>query len=317
VHCIDGSSTQKQRSKVILRFSPYYNSSSSHELREQGLEEIRVLVTTDIMAEGLNLQDATRLINYDLHWNPVRLMQRIGRVDRRMDPAIEKRIIAEHPDQKKLRGTVQYWNFLPPEELDGLLRLFQRVANKTLVISKTLGIEGRRLLRPDDNFDPIKELNEQCDGTLSDLEGLRLEYDELCRDHPDLAAGLGELPLKLFSGKQGTSTRHDLVFFCHRIPGPDKSLVSTADGGVRWSDAAGYTVWSCYDLAGERVLTDLSAIAAQVRSTPETPRCCALDRAKLAEVRAAVHRTLVKEHVRSRQAPQGVDPILKCWLELN
>ena len=35
-----------------------------------------------MLSEGLNLQDATRLINYDLHWNPVRLMQRIGRVDR-------------------------------------------------------------------------------------------------------------------------------------------------------------------------------------------------------------------------------------------
>ena len=123
-----------------------------------------------MLSEGLNLQDATRLINYDLHWNPVRLMQRIGRVDRRMNPEIEARIVADHPERKKLRGITAFWNFLPPDELDELLRLFQRVTHKTLVISRTFGIEGRKLLTPDDDFDPVKELNEQCDGQLSDTE---------------------------------------------------------------------------------------------------------------------------------------------------
>ena len=52
------------------------------------------------MSEGLNLQDSTRLINYDIHWNPVRLMQHIGRVDRRMDPKIEEAIIKDFPELK-------------------------------------------------------------------------------------------------------------------------------------------------------------------------------------------------------------------------
>ena len=88
------------------------------ELAAERKTEIRVLIATDVLSEGLNLQDATRIINYDLHWNPVRLMQRIGRVDRRMDPEIEERIVVDHPDQKMLRGETAYWNFLPPEELD-------------------------------------------------------------------------------------------------------------------------------------------------------------------------------------------------------
>jgi superfamily II DNA/RNA helicase len=46
-------------------------------------DEIQLLIATDVLAEGLNLQDAACLINYELHWNPVRLMQCIGRVDRR------------------------------------------------------------------------------------------------------------------------------------------------------------------------------------------------------------------------------------------
>lgn len=62
------------RGEVITAFSPYYNESSSGELAAQGKEKIRILLSTDVLSEGFNLQDASLLINYDLHWNPVRLM---------------------------------------------------------------------------------------------------------------------------------------------------------------------------------------------------------------------------------------------------
>ena len=107
--------SQKQNAREAVRlFSPYYNNSSSEIIKEKEKQEIRVLVSTDILAEGLNLQDATCIINYDLHWNPVRLMQRIGRVDRRLDKQIEDKILADHPELKDIRGTVHRWNFLPP-----------------------------------------------------------------------------------------------------------------------------------------------------------------------------------------------------------
>ena len=112
---IDGKTKPKERLSIVRRFSPFYNDSTSAKLASNGEEEIRVLVSTDVLAEGLNLQDATRLINYDLHWNPVKLMQRIGRVDRRLNNEIENEIVKAHPDQKEIRGTVVYWNFLPPE----------------------------------------------------------------------------------------------------------------------------------------------------------------------------------------------------------
>ena len=314
---IDGSSTQRQRSDVIRRFAPYYNGLSSSEIQAQGKEEIRTLIATDILSEGLNLQDATRLINYDLHWNPVRLMQRIGRVDRRMNPTVESRIIADHPDQKKLRGKVSFWNFLPPDDLEELLRLFQRVTSKTIVISRTLGIEGCKLLTPDDEFDPVKELNEQCDGTMSDTEQLRLEYNSLVVEHPDLAAKLPRLPLKLFSGKESSSKGSRAVFFCHRIPRPDMNLIETETGEPRWSDSAGLTVWSCFDLEGNRILTDVGSIASLIRSTPETPRRTIVERETLSDLRKKVEKQLVHDFLRPLQAPVGISPVLKCWLELN
>ncbi len=317
VHRIDGSSSQKQRSDVIRRFAPYYNGLSSADLAKDGKSEIRVLISTDVLSEGLNLQDATRLINYDLHWNPVRLMQRIGRVDRRMNPAVEERMVADHPELAKLRGQVAFWNFLPPDELDELLRLFSRVTSKVLMISRTLGIEGQSLLTPDDDFDPIKELNEQCDGKLSEAEQLRLEYTALVQAYPDLAQTVAGLPLKLFSGRASPMPDARAVFFCFRIPRPDPDLIDTESGQLRWSDAAGFTAWFCYDLDGQRILTDAGAIANLIRSEPETPRRCNMDRAGLSELRAQVEKQVINDYLKPLQAPLGVTPILKCWMELN
>src|SRR6202035_5732764 len=109
-------------------------------LAEQGKQEIRVLLSTDVLSEGLNLQDASRMMNYDIHWNPVRLMQRIGRVDRRMNPMIEEALLRDHPEIAASRGKVFFWNFLPPDELNALLTLYTKVTSKTLLISTTLGI---------------------------------------------------------------------------------------------------------------------------------------------------------------------------------
>ena len=84
------------REVVIKRFAPYYNCDDTEkdlfgdtELTRYLKDQIDLLISTDVLSEGLNLQDAALIINYDLHWNPVRLMQRIGRVDRRLDIARE------------------------------------------------------------------------------------------------------------------------------------------------------------------------------------------------------------------------------------
>jgi hypothetical protein len=317
VERIDGSSSQRVRSEVIRRFSPYYNGSDSAAVAEAGQKEITVLIATDVLAEGLNLQDASRLINYDLHWNPVRLMQRIGRVDRRMNPAIEARLVEDHPTLKKDRGRICFWNFLPPDELDELLRLYHRVNRKVVTISRTLGIEHGKLLRPDDEYELIKEINKQFEGQQSETEKLRLEYNRLLKDHPELAATLDSLPLKVFTGKEHPSPGTKAVFFCFRIPRPDPGLVAIDTGDLRWSDRAGFTVWVCSDLAGERMASDPASIAELVRSAPETPRKCAIDRVELSTLRKKVEKEIVKAHLRPLQAPVGVTPILKCWMELN
>ena len=72
-------STRDSLESVVRRFAPKANPALDGRAPGQ---VIRVLLATDVVSEGQNLQDCARVLNYDLHWNPVRLIQRFGRVDR-------------------------------------------------------------------------------------------------------------------------------------------------------------------------------------------------------------------------------------------
>ena len=307
------SSTKGDRAAIIQRFAPYYNESSSAQL---GDSEIRVLVSTDVLSEGLNLQDATRLINYDLHWNPVRLMQRIGRVDRRMNPDIEARILADHPEQKDLRGTVAYWNFLPPDDLDELLKLYGKVAHKTLRISKTLGIEGKQLLREDDDYEDLRNFSEQYEGQRSPDEDMHLEWQDLLKDNPGLDETVSAYPNGIFSGKQNLKPGTRQVFFCYARPAHDKAA-SEQSGEDTWTAEAGDVQWYLYDVASGDIREDAPRIVGSIRAAPETPRATQMDQPKLSDIRALVEKHIAKTFLRKVQAPLGVKPVLKAWMELN
>ena len=300
-------STVKNRSAVIRAFSPYYNESSSAELAAEGRAEIRVLIATDVLAEGLNLQDAACIINYDLHWNPVRLMQRIGRVDRRLDPAIEAQMLAAHPDRAAVRGKVYLWNFLPPAELNRILSLYERVTRKTLRISKTFGIEGQKLLTPEDDYEALREFNEAYEGQTSSIEEMRLEYDRLVQAHPELVARAPTLPLRLFSGKVAPETR--AVFCCYRLPAQEPE---TDD----WTADAGFTRWYLYDVTTGAIEDDAPRIFDVIRCPPETPRETALPQAELSAIRKTLDKHILNTYLKKIQAPQGVKATLLAWMEL-
>ena len=310
------SATKRSRSDVIRQFAPYYNGMNSQELADKGHSETRVLIATDVLSEGLNLQDATRLINYDLHWNPVRLMQRIGRVDRRMNPEIEKKLLKDHPDVKAIRGTVEYWNFLPPGDLDELLNLYKKVSSKTLLISKTLGIEGKKLLRPEDDFAALKDFDHSYEGEPTVLETMHLEYQRLLAAHPDLAVRLDALPGRVFSGKTHIQTGTQAVFFCFGLPGKDNMVKDAATDADSWTLAAGRTEWLLLDLQTGKVLEDAAAIDAVIRSEPETPRHCQIAQPTLSEARVKVEKHLKNGYFRQVQAPVGIAPQLIAWMEL-
>jgi len=311
------SATKRDRSEIIQRFSPYYNGSSSDQIMSEGKEEIRILISTDVLSEGLNLQDATRLMNYDLHWNPVRLMQRIGRVDRRMNPEIEDRLLNDHPHLKPLRGKVVYWNFLPPDELEILLRLYTKVSHKTLRISKAFGIEGKKLLRPEDDYDALKEFNHSYEGTTTPVEEMHLEYQQLLKDFPDLPDRLSILPGKVFSGKQHPTAGAKGVFFCYSLPGLEAIKEQEKPESEQWTEEAGFTRWYLYDIDREAIIDDATEIVQLIRSKPNTPRHRTLQEKNLSEIRTVVEKQIKNSYFKKVQAPVGVKATLKAWMELS
>ena len=304
------SATKTNRADVIERFSPYYNRLSSGELIKQGRKEIRVLISTDVLSEGLNLQDASRMINYDIHWNPVRLMQRIGRVDRRLNLDIEQQLLADHPEVASSRGKISFWNFLPPDELNAILTLYTKVTQKTLLISKTLGIEGKKLLTPDDDYEALREFNHQYEGTKTTIEDMHLEYQALLEADPTLETRLKHLPGATFSGRQKVSKGAHGVFFCYALPALDKELGT-------FTEAAGTARWYLYDLERNSVLEEPGEIVASVRSKPKTPRHCTMSEKTLIEIRAKIEKHIKNSYLKRVDAPIGVKPALKCWMELN
>lgn len=305
------SATKQDRTVVLQRFAPYYNDSSTADLAARNLKETRILLATDVLSEGLNLQDATRMINYDLHWNPVRLMQRIGRVDRRLNPAVEERIIGDHPEEKPQRGKVAYWNFLPPDELDELLKLYSRVAHKTLRISKVFGIEGKKLLKPDDDYAALKDFQNSYEGTTTPTEKMQLELERLFKEDPALEAQLDGLPGRVFSGK----ARHDTagaqaVFFCYNLPAEDAA-------SHEWTDAAGRTAWYLYDYTTAKILDQPEEIHCYIKCQPDTPRRVEMTAEALRTVRLKIEQHVKNTYLKQMQAPVGIKPTLKCWMELN
>lgn len=120
-------SSTRSRSTKISMFAPLANNY-------HGSDTIQILVASDTISEGVNLQDCSLVINYDLPWNPTRLIQRLGRVDR----------IGSTNQSTAI-------NLLPDPVFAASLGLLQRVAGKIAIQSAVIGFENPLLT----NLDPV------------------------------------------------------------------------------------------------------------------------------------------------------------------
>ena len=142
-------SGDKSKARIVGRFAPKANPEYKFQ---SGDSELRTLVATDVLAEGLNLQDCNKIINYDLHWNPVRLIQRFGRIDR---------IGSDHE-------FVYGFNFLPEVGIENNLGLRQRLRNRIQEIHDTIGEDSAIL-------DRTEQLNEEAMYAIYDKKSLGSE----------------------------------------------------------------------------------------------------------------------------------------------
>ena len=189
-------------------------------------------------------------------------MQRIGRLDRRLDPAIEMRLNRTDP-------TVHVWNFLPPAELDDILKLRKRVDGKILRISRTLGIEGK-FVSPDDDDETLRLFNERYDGTESIEELMNLERQRISESNPELWGQLPNLPIRLFSGKDVTEEPPP---FLNR-DGEPIPLNRVGDTGVFccYEMPNGEIKWYFYDADEDEIIENVEEIWPEVRCGEDTTR---------------------------------------------
>lgn len=145
-------SSNKDKQKIVGRFAPNANP----EFRQRAEEnELNTLIATDVLAEGLNLQDCGMLINYDLHWNPVRLIQRFGRIDR---------IGSEFEE-------IHGFNFLPELGIEINLGLRETLRNRIQEIHDTIGEDSHIL-------DNTEELNEEAMYAIYEQDSAQLNLFE-------------------------------------------------------------------------------------------------------------------------------------------
>ena len=209
VECITGSTGKDSRSRYIARFAPKSNLRENAIL-EDG--EIDVLVSTEVLAEGQNLQDCNYVVNYDLPWNPMRIVQRIGRVDR---------LTSEH-------DTVYSRACYPDEKLDDLLKLMGNLIGKIDMINR-LGLLDTELL---DEVPTPKQFDGSIVGRIralaggkgsnslindmereSDLMPTTSPFNELNRYMKEKSMyWMGQIPIGRRSGKWGDGQKAVLMY---------------------------------------------------------------------------------------------------------
>jgi SNF2 family DNA or RNA helicase len=175
---------RRDLASILTAFSPL-SKERPEDLDNEG--DIDLLIATDCISEGQNLQDCDFLINYDIHWNPVRIIQRFGRVDR----------IGSKNER------IQLVNFWPNIQLEEYINLEQRVSGRMVLLD--ISATGEENI-----------IEQQSGNQMNDLEYRRhqlLKLQDTVIDLEDLSSGVSIADLTL------TDFRIDLAQYLKRHPG--------------------------------------------------------------------------------------------------
>tara|TARA_R110000787_G_C13441618_1_gene446432 strand:- start:1890 stop:5114 length:3225 start_codon:yes stop_codon:yes gene_type:complete len=152
------NSVRRDLNSVLTHFSPI--SKERKQIDDTAETEIDIIIATDCISEGQNLQDCDYLVNYDIHWNPVRIIQRFGRIDR----------------LGSKNKSIQLVNFWPNMELDEYINLEARVSGRMVLLD--ISATGEENVIDNDGKKQMNDLEyrrkqlEQLQNTVVDLEDM-------------------------------------------------------------------------------------------------------------------------------------------------
>jgi hypothetical protein len=243
---IDGGVSGHEREQRVKQFAPVANTANTDEgIRERDqLQQnpIQILICTDVLSEGQNLQDAGVLINYDLHWNPVRMIQRAGRIDRLGSP----------------HEVLSIYNCFPEDGLESLLQLVARLQRRIRDIDNTIGLDASvlgEIIHPR-SLDELRKIKQGEQDILDELErqGELVSTDEMKLPLIAYLQAMGEqrlreIPLGIHSGKRSARPG---TFFAFR--------------------AKERHFWRFYPAEGGNAITDKRQIFQMIIAKEDTPR---------------------------------------------
>jgi superfamily II DNA or RNA helicase len=228
-------------SDYARRFSPVSNGVRHRD----PADELRVLLATDVLSEGQNLQDGAIVVNFDLPWAIIRLSQRAGRVDR----------IGQKQD------TVYCYSFLPVDGVEKLITLRKRVSERLKQNNLVVGSDEQFFDDEEANI-MLRDLFTEKSGLLddvtedeSDLSSRALGiWERATTNNPELRKAVEALPNVVYSARRYTP-RNDL----------DSGVITY----VRTSDGVDSLVWIGHD--GQPVTESMAAILNSAACSPNEP----------------------------------------------
>lgn len=244
---MDSGADPKSRRNIVRAFAPKANDKPEWVGTER---EIDILISTDVLSEGQNLQDCSDLINYDLHWNPTRMVQRAGRIDR---------IGTDF-------NTLWIRNMFPDEGLERLLRLVENLQRKISNIDRVGFLDASVLgetVHPK-TFNTLKKIENE-DSSIVDEEEQFAELassEFLLKQIQELLAIEGKkwidaLPHGIHSGLIKKGARGMFFYF----------QAEKKKGKLHF--------WHYYDIVTNRIVDNRYLISNLIACSPETDRVIA------------------------------------------
>jgi len=212
-------------SNILTNFSPISkNRNIMKSMPQEG--EIDVLIASDCISEGQNLQDCDFLINYDIHWNPVRIIQRFGRIDR----------------LGSKNAQIQLVNFWPTKDLDNYINLKERVEARMALVDVTataddnvlasdqieelieddLKYRNKQLKKLRDEVLDLEDMNESISLTDFTLDDFRIELLNFLENN---RTKLEDAPFGLYSVVPSPSGSHSHFLDVEKFSVAEKEII--------------------------------------------------------------------------------------------
>ncbi len=194
IFAYSGSSDDAEKQKIKRSYDP--NNKNQED-------NIDILITTDVLAEGINLHKSNVIINYDIPWNPTRVIQRIWRVNR---------VGTKHQN-------VVIYNFFPTKESNDIIALEENVLSKMEAFVRLLGEDAANLSGDEqieaqwlfDKLNSAEYLNQEWGEEVSELKYLE-QIRKIRDENPELFAKIANLPKKSRTGRRKNDISDESLF---------------------------------------------------------------------------------------------------------